>query len=363
MRLYKTKKLDVESFRPILFNLSLPNDYKNFYQLVENSNESLTIQDNIDDQILELLNNRNLDEVGEDSKRIEGFLKRNNVSKEVYGIWVYYPWLNLIIHTLSKEDFIELRTVRNRYKVTQKEYLELQKKEIAIVGLSVGNAVALTIATERICSKIILADFDHLELSNLNRVRAGLQHLGIEKSIITARQIAEIDPFIDLRIIRTGIDTKSVKDLVTLTNKPDIIVEVCDNLKTKLLIREFAKSNRIPVVMDTNDRGMIDIERFDLEPDRPSFHGLIKTIKSDAVDKLSADEKFSLILKILDEEKISERLKMSMNEIGRTIKSWPQLASGVTLGGAITTNVCRKILLDKHNRSGRYYIDLDKLLN
>ena len=28
--------------------------------------------------------------------------------------------------------------------------------------------------------------------------------------------------------------------------------------------------------MDTSDRGMLDIERFDLEPERSIFHGLVE---------------------------------------------------------------------------------------
>jgi hypothetical protein len=27
--------------------------------------------------------------------------------------------------------------------------------------------------------------------------------------------------------------------------------------------------------METSDRGVLDVERFDLEPDRPIFHGLL----------------------------------------------------------------------------------------
>ena len=43
----------------------------------------------------------------------------------------------------------------------------------------------------------------------------------------------------------------------------------------KLLVREMARERRIPVLMETSDRGVLDVERFDLEPDRPIFHGLL----------------------------------------------------------------------------------------
>src|SRR5690606_21152628 len=35
-----------------------------------------------------------------------------------YGVWIYYPWLNKIVHLLDEEEFIEVRTNRNVYKIT-----------------------------------------------------------------------------------------------------------------------------------------------------------------------------------------------------------------------------------------------------
>ena len=52
------------------------------------------------------------------------------------------------------------------------------------------------------------------------------------------------------------------------------IMEVCDGLDMKIISRFKAREFGVPVVMDTNDRGMLDIERFDLEPQRPILHGL-----------------------------------------------------------------------------------------
>ena len=68
-----------------------------------------------------------------------------NLNEE--GCWVFYPWLQRLIHILSREEFIELRTNRNQYKITPEEQKYLSEKIIGIIGLSVGHAVALTIAS------------------------------------------------------------------------------------------------------------------------------------------------------------------------------------------------------------------------
>ena len=71
----------------------------------------------------------------------------------------------------------------------------------------------------------------------------------------------------------------------------------------------------------------------------------------------------NLLASIVDLEQISHRAKLSLSEIGKSIRTWPQLASSVYLGASSTTFVVRKILLEEHMESGRYYIDLEELLN
>ena len=51
-----------------------------------------------------------------------------------------------------------------------------------------------------------------------------------------------------------------------------------------------------------------------------------------------------------------------MIEIGRSIYTWPQLASNVVLGGALTADVVRRILLNQVHTSGRYFVDLEELV-
>src|SRR4051812_26046009 len=40
---------------------------------------------------------------------------------EEYGVWVYYPWAERLVHLLNREEFAELRTNRNCYKITPRE--------------------------------------------------------------------------------------------------------------------------------------------------------------------------------------------------------------------------------------------------
>jgi hypothetical protein len=99
-----------------------------------------------------------------------------------------------------------------------------------------------------------------------------------------------------------------------------------------------------------------------MEPDRPLFLGALGPINAAELKGLSAKEKLPLVLDILDINQVSTTIKASMLEIGETIETWPQLGSAVTLGGAVITDTARRILLGHLQGSGRFYIDLETLV-
>ena len=193
---------------------------------------------------------------------------------EEYGCWVYYPWSHRLVQVLPEAEFREVRASRNRYKITVEEQARLRSFTIGVVGLSVGQAVAMAMALEGCAGAYRLADFDRLALSNLNRLACGIADLGLNKAILSARRSAEVDPFLDIRVLADGVTEGSVDAFLTAGGRLDLLVEECDDLFMKVYLRERARVHRIPVLMETNDRGMLDLERFDLEPDRELFHGL-----------------------------------------------------------------------------------------
>ncbi len=279
-----------------------------------------------------------------------------------YGVWVFYPWSRRLVHLLDEPEFVEVRTNRNQLKITLEEQLLLRSKIVGIVGLSVGQSVALTMAMERVCGELRLADFDTAELSNLNRIRTGVHNIGLKKTVIAAREISEIDPFLKVTLFNEGLTSDNMTDFLSGSKPLDALIEVCDSLNIKLECRYAARKLGIPVIMDTNDRGMLDVERFDLDPDRALFHGLVPELLPTEVAMLPPAERMKFILRIAGGDQLSQRMKWSMSEIGKSINTWPQLASSVVLGGAVTTDVTRRVLLDHFTQSGRFYVDLDAII-
>lgn len=357
------QELQNPEYRPIFFNLSNSEEQKKLKELIEKRPE-IKIYDEIDGQLRELIKISNPTRKIKDHEYpdlIEKHLNGADIYK--YGNWVYYPWSQKVLHILGEEEFVEVRTNRNRYKLTKEEQEFLRKKVIGIIGLSVGQSIALTIATERICGELRLADFDTVELSNLNRIRTGIQNLGLRKTIIAAREIYEIDPYLNVVIYNDGFTSQNSESFFANEGKVlDLLIEVCDGLDVKIHSRFKARDLKIPVLMDTNDRGMLDVERFDLEPERPIMHGLAGDLDPEKIKDLTNEEKIPYILKMVGADTISTRLKASMMEVEQSINTWPQLASSVVLGGALTTDTARRVLLDQYHESGRFYIDFDELI-
>lgn len=353
-----------QSFKPLIFRLKNVKDIISFNDFKQ-SNSKITIYDTIEDQLVDLYKVRNphLSLIEEGDYNIFKTKELNNQNIDQYGAWIFYPWTNRLVHLLDENEYFEVRTNRNNNKISLAEQIQLKEKTIGIIGLSVGQSVALTMAMERICGKLRLADFDTIELSNLNRIRTSVHNLGMSKVVVVAREIAEIDPYLEVEIYSQGLNKDNMNDFLIKDRKLDLLVELCDSLEIKVECRMLARDLKIPVLMETNDRCMVDLERFDVENDLEILHGLVSTAEAANIGNLEPNQKMSLILKIVDKDRLSSKMKDAFLEMGKSIRSWPQLASSVTMGGGVTTDIARRVLLDEDCKSGRWYFDVEDILN
>ncbi len=271
------------------------------------------------------------------------------------GRWAYYPWRRAVVAVLGPRGFRTVRLDRNRNNITAEEQDRLGTLRIGVAGLSVGHVIAHTLVAQGMCGRLRLADFDHLELSNLNRVPATVFDIGINKAYVAARRVAELDPYLSTEVFDEGLTFDTVDEFL---EGLDILVEECDSLDMKAALREGARARGIPVVMATADRGLVDVERFDQEPDRPILHGLLGQLDLELLPGMSSREKVKHILRHLEAQRLSPRTAASLVEIDRSLSTWPQLASDVVLGASVLAEAVRRIGLGEELRSGRTRIDI-----
>ena len=274
-----------------------------------------------------------------------------------YGRWVFYPWSARLVHVLAQPEFAELRLHRNRHQVTACEQRRLAGFHVGIVGLTTGNAVALMLALEGAAGHLKLADGEGAALGDLNRLRAGVHDLGVPKTVLAARQVTEADPYARLTLFHEGLTDENAADFLGGDVPLHAVVDACNDLRARVLLRQRARAAGIPVLAAGGDRGAVEVERYDLEPRRPLFHGRAGDITPERVRRMSAGERLATELAVADAERASPRTAASLVELHSTVLALPRLASDAGLGGAAVAMAVRRLALGQPLPSGRRHLD------
>ena len=282
------------------------------------------------------------------------------------GLWVYYPWNFSLVHILHRSGFRRVRTARNQNIITASEQKKLERATIGIAGLNVGNPAALCLALEGF-EKMKLADNDILSLSNLNRFRAGIHQIGMDKTYLTAQQINEINPFTKLTIFSNGITQENLEKFF-LKPRIDVLIEEMDNLKLKIFIREKAKKFRIPVVMVTGngENIILDVERYDTNQNLPILNGYLQQVIVKRIERINPQEstiqeKVLLARDFMGAKYLTERLRKSFLQVGSQLSGIPQIAEASFMRGAVLCYAVRQIVLGAHVPSGRFLVNLSDI--
>ena len=291
----------------------------------------------------------------EEKKFVTGKMKSNGIS----GNWIYFPWNGYLIHTVNEKDWNLLRTNRNKNLITDNEQKKLMDCVLGFVGLSIGSHFVVACAYGGIAKTMKMAEFDSLSTSNLNRLRAGIKDIETSKIELTLREIYGINPYANLLVFENGLNENNLDDFFCKGKKLDAVFEAIDDFIMKIKLRLKARQEKVPVIMLTNlgDNLLVDIERFDKNPDLPLFNGLIgnapeKILKA----KMTEEEKVKYVIQIVGRENIPARALDSLAQMNKTLVGRPQLFSTVSMAGGVAAYLIKKLVLEDSLKSGRYYI-------
>ncbi len=356
-------------FSPVFFNLAREKDFIALKQLI-NRGAILRVSDDYNEELREYFAIKHpkiaLNKVILETKSA-AYLKKLTAKRPLWrqGRWVYFPWSGALAHILEEPAFYAVRTARNRELITPEEQKKFYNSVVGIAGLSVGNSIALAIVLQGGARHIKLADHDRLALSNLNRIRSSVGELGAPKIELTARQVYELNPYAKVKLFSDGLNQKNIKAFFSGGKKLDIVIDEIDNLAVKYLIREEARKNCIAVVMgaDNGNNAVVDIERYDLDPKTPFFHGRMGEVSYEMLAGLDKMGIGRMITKHIGPENVSERMLESLMAIGKTIVSWPQLGGAALMNGSAVAYVVHRILAGQSIEENRAIISLDEKLD
>ena len=111
--------------------------------------------------------------------------------------------------------------------------LALSKAVIGVAGLGgLGSNIALSLARVGV-KKLVLADFDVVEPSNLNRQQYFVRHIGMQKTQALKELINDVNPFVEVETHDIFLDEKNV---ASVFGECEILCEAFDNVVGKAMI-------------------------------------------------------------------------------------------------------------------------------
>ncbi len=107
---------------------------------------------------------------------------------------------------------------------------------VAVCGLGgLGSNIAIALVRAGV-GKLILIDFDRVDITNLHRQQYKADQIGMYKTEALAKNLKEISPYISLEIYTNRITEENAKSLLL---DADIICEAFDCAETKSILAEI----------------------------------------------------------------------------------------------------------------------------
>lgn len=132
----------------------------------------------------------------------------------------------------AKEEWIDALEKRHGKKRQE----QFSAAAVAVCGLGgLGSNIAISLARVGI-GKLILIDFDQVDITNLHRQQYKISQIGRYKTDALADNLREINPYIEIEIHTERITESNV---VRLLKDADIICEAFDDAEAKAMLTDF----------------------------------------------------------------------------------------------------------------------------
>jgi len=151
--------------------------------------------------------------------------------------------------------------------------LKLKNSRVLIVGLGgLGAPVAMYLAAAGV-GEIHVADFDTVDLTNLQRqIIHDTASVGESKIDSAVRRMRLINPEVRLVAHRSALDADSLGGVVAAV---DLVLDCCDNFGTREAINQACVAARIPLISGAAIRLEGQLSVFDFrQPASPCYHCL-----------------------------------------------------------------------------------------
>lgn len=160
----------------------------------------------------------------------------------------------------------------HRLKLVEKNFNKLKNKKVGIVGCgSIGSRSAELLARWGV--DLVLIDFDKVYEANLGTQCFFEKDVGSFKTTALKKKIKKINSRINVECFNKKLTESNIKVLKNV----NVVVDATDNLKTRFVINEFCKKEKIPWVFTAVEK------KFGIVGTFGKTYGFNKLIKKNAI--------------------------------------------------------------------------------
>ena len=290
----------------------------------------------------------------------ESYKRNMEARREDVGVWVYFPWESEIVRYPDEADYHAMRTYRFRDLLSEGDLQELRLAKVAVLGMSVGGNVAVSLAQNAVGGSMLLCDGAVPTISGIGRAQFDMRDMSGKKVDAISRRISRIDPFLKQEVIGDYLSQSNIAQLEKF--HPSVVFDEVDSMATSALIRKWCQKKGVPYigVNDVHDRVVLEVCRHDRE-DAPLYAGGVRDRMADRLlerDGLSELEEMLLFGRSVGIQNLSPELVRSSARIGETLSGFPQLGSTAVAAAGVATVAGRDIILGRGPETGLYATDV-----
>lgn len=128
--------------------------------------------------------------------------------------------------------------------ISETDLSSLKKKNVLLIGVGgVGEHVATYLLTNGVVN-LTLADYDEVEISNLNRqILLTENDIGKNKVDVVKKALLTKNSDAHIKTLNLKIDENNISSII---NDYDLVIDAVDNWETKLAIAKEANAKNIP---------------------------------------------------------------------------------------------------------------------
>lgn len=153
------------------------------------------------------------------------------------------------------------------------QIIKIQSKTVIVFGLGGVGGYVLEMLTRVGIGKIIIVDYDVVDVTNKNRQIIALDStIGFSKTVLMEKRARDINPEIEVISINKRLSSDNIE--LFFTSPVDYVIDAIDQVSAKLELIKYCCEKKIPIIssmgtgnkLDPKNIEVTDIFKTDMDP-------------------------------------------------------------------------------------------------